>query len=514
MRSRVFSRALAAAAVTAMGAAGTAGAAYGSAVPARTTAKAPSVKAATVKAAEAGAKPYDFNGDGYPDLAFGDPYGKVGSLTSAGFVTIVYGSKTGANTLKKQVISQNTSGVPGAAEKTDHFGYALASLDYDHDGYADLLVGCPDEDTTKGTNAGSETILWGSKSGLTGTGSQTMAEPQNPGAGHRFGYALTTADLDGDGITDWVDTSPGDAYFWSFTSAGPNLRAAAARTYHPAAEGRPIRGASRLKADAVTSLDGLIPVAADINGDGRSDLVMGWRNLAAEPKFQYGFDVWTDVAADGPANEVVTKDDGLAAGDFDGDGYADIAAGESDDGGREHSHVTIFKGDADVSLSSSYMVNQDTGGVPGTTALGDRFGAALTAGDVNHDGKADLAIGVPGKTVSGKAQAGEAIVMYGSPDGLVGTGAQAVSQSTSGVPGTAETADVFGTGVSLLDITGDGYADLLAGASGENSGDGAVSVLKGGASGVTGTGSATFGAGTVGVVGKNAQIGRIIGRIG
>ena len=60
---------------------------------------------------------------------------------------------------------------------------------------------------------------------------------------------------------------------------------------------------------------------------------------------------------------------------------------------------------------------------------------------------------------------------------------------------------------------------LDAGASGENSGDGTVSVLNGGASGVTGTGSTGFGstgfgAGTIGVVGRNAQIGRIVGRTG
>jgi hypothetical protein len=41
----------------------------------------------------------------------------------------------------------------------------------------------------------------------------TLAEPSNAGAGHRFGFALTTGDIDGDGITDWVDTSPGDAYY-------------------------------------------------------------------------------------------------------------------------------------------------------------------------------------------------------------------------------------------------------------------------------------------------------------
>ena len=505
MKNRVLAQALAMAAVSAMGAAGMVGVTHASAA---------IVTGTTAKAAGAGAKPYDFNGDGYTDLALGDPYGKVGTKTSAGFVSIVYGSKAGANTGKHQVFSQDSSGVPGAAEATDHFGAALTSFDYDRDGYADLLVGSPDEDTTSGSNAGSETILWGTPSGLTGTSADTIGEPANAGAGHRFGAALTAGDFDGDGITDWVDTSPGDAYFWAFTSAGTNLRAAAARTFQPKATGHFVRGAKRqLKADAVTKLDALIPAVGDVNGDQRADLILGWHNAAADPKLQSGFDVWTDVSGAGPANEVSSKVDGLAVGDFDGDGFADIAAGAADDSGRAHSHVAVFKGGTDVALDGTYMINQETDAVPGTTALGDKFGAALSAGDVNRDGKADLAIGVPGRTVSSAAKAGEAILMYGSADGLSGTGSQAISQSTSGVPGTAEANDACGTMVSLLDITGDGYADLVAGASGENSNDGTVSVLKGGAAGVTGTGSTSFGAGTLSITGRNAQIGRVIGQI-
>ncbi|MCW2943477.1 MAG: repeat protein [Actinoallomurus sp.] len=131
MRERVFARALAVSAVTALGAAGVAGAAHASPVPVTATAK------AAVTATAKSAKAYDFNGDGYPDLALGSPYGKVGSKTSAGFVTIVYGSKSGPNLKKKQVFSQDSAGVPGAAETGDHFGFSLAAADFDGDGWTD-----------------------------------------------------------------------------------------------------------------------------------------------------------------------------------------------------------------------------------------------------------------------------------------------------------------------------------------------------------------------------------------
>jgi hypothetical protein len=120
---------------------------------------------------------------------------------------------------------------------------------------------------------------------------------------------------------------------------------------------------------------------------------------------------------------------------------------------------------------------------------------------------------VPYRSVNALAHAGEAIVLYGSGSGLTGTGPQAVSRDTSGVPGAAEAKDAFGWTVSVLNPNADGYADLIAGAPKENGTDGAVSVLLGGAAGVSGTGSATFGAGTLGISGLDAQVGVRLGRV-
>ncbi|MFE4174294.1 FG-GAP repeat protein [Streptomyces sp. NPDC056909] len=59
------------------------------------------------------------------------------------------------------------------------------------------------------------------------------------------------------------------------------------------------------------------------------------------------------------------------------------------------------------------------------------------------------------------------------------------------MPGTGETEDLSGQSVRLTDLDKDGKADLIVGAGGEN-GYGAVTVLRGSASGLTTTGAKSF----------------------
>jgi hypothetical protein len=138
-------------------------------------------------------------------------------------------------------------------------------------------------------------------------------------------------------------------------------------------------------------------------------------------------------------------------------------------------------------------------GLTGLTAGGASAAEpAQPTADYNNDGYADLAVGVPGATVDGKAKAGYVNVVWGGRSGLGKHGSTTVSQSTAGVPGTAEAGDGFGHTVTSDDMNGDGFSDLVVGAPDEDNdaglSAGTVAVVWGSATGFKGGFTAANGA--------------------
>jgi hypothetical protein len=408
----------------------------------------------------------DFNNDGFADLAVGVPAEDVGGMTDAGAVNVLYGSASGLSGAGSQLFTQDTPGVGSSSEGFDEFGLALAAGDFNHDGFADLAVGVPGEDAGTVGFAGAVNVLYGSAAGLSGAGSQRFTQ-DTPGvgssaeAGDSFGRVLTVGDFNGDGVADLAVSVPGE-------NVGSILFAGAVNVLYGSVAGLTGAGSQLF--------------TQDTPGVGSS----------AEASDQFGF--------------------ALAAGDYNHDGAADLAIGmifESVGSNAEAGGVNVLYGSAaGLSGAGSQFLTQNTPGVPDFVETGDQFGAVLAAGDFNHDGAADLAVGVRFEDVGSILDAGAVNLLYGSVAGLTGTGSQLFTQNTPGVGSSAEPRDAFGSALTAGDFNHDGAADLVVGVPFEDVGSildaGAVNLLYGSASGLTAAGSQLFTQDTPGV-GSNAE---------
>jgi hypothetical protein len=163
-----------------------------------------------------------------------------------------------------------------------------------------------------------------------------------------------------------------------------------------------------------------------------------------------------------------------------------------DDPGRVQ--VLQLQAGAPLTVARTLALTQSSGGVPGSDEPGDSFGRSVAIGDLDRDGYADLAIGANGED----EDSGRVTVVHGAANGWRPSGNVAYDQDTVGIPGLRETGDGFGGSVTLLDHDRDGRLDLTAGAPGENSSSGAVTTLPGSGSGLTTSGSRTFGLAALG----------------
>ena len=387
----------------------------------------------------------DFNGDGRADLAVSAPYRDE----NFGGVNVLYGAASGLSTSAAQYFTNKSKGIPRNRNVggSDRFGESLASGYLDGDCYADLAISA--------ASSSSLVVLYGSVAGLSTQRSQIFdrSDIQPDGEyGSLFGADLAAADFNGDGVDD--------------------LAAGAYSTDD--------------NAGAVGVLYGT-PTGLTATGSAWIDQDTAGVPGTAEPGDTFGWH--------------------LAAGDFDGDGRADLAAAASREtlgSAYDAGGVVILRGSAGgLSGTGAQWFDQNSPGVPGTAEANDTFGEALTAGDVTGDGRADLIVGVPGEGVGSTQAAGLVTVLPGSATGLTATGAVSWDQSNAQIPGEAESNDRFGAALAIVDHNHDGRPDLAIGSPGESIGatygSGSVTVLYG----ATTAGAAFIDQNSPGVPGSN-----------
>ncbi|HET9944631.1 MAG TPA: FG-GAP repeat protein [Actinomycetes bacterium] len=429
--------------------------------------------------------PYDFNGDGRVDLAVGIPDwdgfddADGQRVSNVGAVVVMWG---GRDRVPETTLTPGEVDDGGLSRAGARFGSALASDDFDRDGYADLAVGSPYEEGTPShidPGMGVVRVYYGDASGL---GSRQAVLPH---AGLRgFGHALVATDLTGDG---WPDLAVG-APFTAVPGAPTGFQTGEVAVLHGGPGGFD-RGRSSLVArpSLLAEHFGEVLAAGDVNGDGATDLVEGaagdyeqWLADAIRP----GHLTWAlGATGTGPtaARYVGGRPAGaLAVGDVTGDGIDDVVSGSvvsrrfRPGAPMPPGRVTLFRGGSAGPETPGASVSQDAALVPGRERAGDRFGAALELTDLDRDGRQDVLVGVPGK----HQDAGRVVVLRGARGGFAQRDAIVLDQASGGIPGRPETGDRFGAAVAALDVSGDGRDDLAFGAPGEDGRRGSVTVVR------------------------------------
>ncbi len=389
---------------------------------------------------EAGPQPgdQDIDGDGYDDLLVGAAAEDIGSRADAGGFSVLFGGASGLDPRANGSEWRSQGKLKGArVEAGDRLGASIAYGDVDGDGLTDVVVGSPDERVSRRSGAGAVHVICGRTNGVEARSSQTFSQAGSVAgaleAGDQFGAAVAMGDFDGDGYDDVAVGAPDEDV------------------------------AGDRDAGAVTVLHGTAAGITTVRS--RSFSQAGGVGGALEPGDGFG-------AA-------------LAVGDFDGDGYEDLAVGAPDErvaGRAGAGAVSVLFGSAAglVAAGSQYWTQQQAG--LGDNGAGDHFGAVLAAGDFDDDGRDDLAVGIPTEDVGGQADAGALTVLRGSPAGLTAAGATVITQGGP-VPGANEAADNLGSALAVGDFDGDGDDDLAVGSSGENGRRGRILVLAGGPGG-------------------------------
>ncbi len=417
----------------------------------------------------------DVNGDGYDDIIIGAPY----EDGTSGRATIIFGNSSMA-TYTTLIINNPTGWYD------DYFAFSVTGGgDVNGDGYADVVISAPYDDLY-GLDIGVAYVFYGGSS-MNAIPDVTLAPALNISSGE-YGQSVSFAgDVNGDGFAEVLVMAPGDGSVFLYLG-GTNMNNAYDLIY----SGAYADGAGDVNGDGYSDIvfggngevyicfGGAVPDnnpditftgetsfdsfgnsvtgVGDINGDGFDDVIIGaFTNDAGGTDAGRAFVYFGGEQMDNIKDAILTGAavgdwfgfSVSAAGDVNGDGYADLIVGapRNDTNGSNAGRAYLY---------TNTLTGRDIPDEFFTGNSNDQLGSSVSnVGDVNGDGYDDFIIGASYNDAGG-TNAGAAYIYFG------GTIVNNVADVT--LLG-ANTEDRFGYSVSTAgDVNGDGYDDVIVGA--------------------------------------------------
>jgi hypothetical protein len=425
----------------------------------------------------------DINDDGIADLLIGASEDDTAGL-NAGAIYVFLGSREALDLADRSTSAADIKLL--GAKPGDLFGSSMCIGDVNADGVDDLVVGAEGVDSLSTLEVGAVYVFLGplaKGTTLEAADADHVILGEANVAGDRFGSVVELADVNADGLDELSASATrhdlpgkvdaGQVYVLGLAEAPPGLGAGAAIASVEGAQQNQRLG------DSIS--------CGDLDGDAGLDLVVGamggdplmppWLQIRGRVYVIPGGAALTSLnASNAPIVFTGEEVDDLfgsraSVGDINGDGTADliVSAPVNDYYGADFGRAYVFFGGGDLLGRSASQADLKFSGLYSHNSLG----SAIVVGDADGDFIDDIVVGAPQATNNNLGD-GRVYLFRGkanlAPE-LVATDADAI------FTGEANLQDGFGRSVSLLDMNGDGLADLAAGSTYNNGGSGRVYVF-------------------------------------